>query len=930
MTKNKRHSLAVLALVAAMLLMTLSTALTSCRDDLAGDDNYSYTGIIPGQLSIASISTPEGSFIATSRSTHTRTNTEDEANPVAAGGDIGILPNTAIIGLVKEDQLKVEYSFTGSSGTFSTTYARKNDDRDDNWTLVNANGNTLKLRPNASNSSGESWENLYVKIQLTGTSPNPGTGSSIETDAACGMKYAATKNDTELKTALKSSSSVASRTYYDAMMATGSGNSTNSDDLLPGTLRIGSDPKATNATALGAITAHLAHAGALMRLKPADIHLTSLVHEGQLMKPNALTNIWASISTMKADGNSATDNFYVRFTKVEVSADEAGSGADNIYWQAIVPGKATVTGFVVQVTARAEGSHSDSSIYINLDLSNASSEALPDGKELTANLRYPLELSLKSTIMTMTFGANDGRPGWDNNEGEITDPNAYLKLLNPEAEGTEEDPYKYQVGTAQGLKDIADYINSRASSAYVPGTVKTKSNSDERGKWATHITLTQNIDLASLPRDNTGSNWTPLCDANGQSYNYYYTGIFDGGGYTISNLVIKRSGTIEQGFFRYIGATGVVKNLTLKGSVDGNNKTAGIASLNRGTIEGVTMNGTVKGRLQVGGIAGYNYGLITGCTTNGNVEYVAGAETYSGGITGMNDGGRVIECYNRAKVTGNYRTGGIAGQNQANSLIKGCKNEGTIDATNCAGGMTSFNYGIILACINSGTVNSTAENEKVYAGGMVGQNRANAVIVACYNKGYVNTHGALNRAAGITGWSDPGCYIWACYNIGELTAQLEKNIITDPLMPDHAEYHDRIYAIVGIDNAPNKKNGYDASGSNIKSCFWQWGHTSGSPTNRPQLSGIPYRADKDCYDFRVDDGPNVLVGWIDTGSSMDKPCYGMNTTIDEWNRTHAGNDPNNLNYCNYKYEINKYYDVEKGKLQSRYYSAPPLNLVKQK
>ena len=111
-------------------------------------------------------------------------------------------------------------------------------------------------------------------------------------------------------------------------------------------------------------------------------------------------------------------------------------------------------------------------------------------------------------------------------------------------------------------------------------------NADGLLAWAqskdvltTDCTLTANIDL-------TDQNWTPIGSYSNYGPNDGYTGIFDGGGHTISGLQISSTGN----------------NIGLFGRVNG------------GTVENLNLaNVSVSGYYYVGGVVGSNYATITGC-----------------------------------------------------------------------------------------------------------------------------------------------------------------------------------------------------------------------------------------------------------------------------------------------------------------------------
>ena len=142
----------------------------------------------------------------------------------------------------------------------------------------------------------------------------------------------------------------------------------------------------------------------------------------------------------------------------------------------------------------------------------------------------------------------------------------------------------------------------------------------------------------------------------------HFTGSYDGGGYSITDLNISTTAN-TQGLFGYIGSGGAVKNVALinvninsTGSYIG-----GIAAYNSGTIENCYVTGTVSGLGSVGGLAGYNVsgGEIKNCYTTCNA---AGSNIYVGGIAGYN-AGTVANCYATGQVTGTNNVGGIVGVN---------------------------------------------------------------------------------------------------------------------------------------------------------------------------------------------------------------------------------------------------------------------------
>ena len=150
--------------------------------------------------------------------------------------------------------------------------------------------------------------------------------------------------------------------------------------------------------------------------------------------------------------------------------------------------------------------------------------------------------------------------------------------------------------------------------------------------------------------DGDGSTWTgtvnnPTADSDDTYYNSgkgwipiggTYTAIFDGNGYTIDNLFVKRGNSESDrnsGFFREIGTGGIVRNLGLRNvALRSVGNAGGIASINRGTIQTSFVTGeTFAGN--TGLIVSNNHGTILHSYSRGIVR-AGGDGTTSGGIAG--------------------------------------------------------------------------------------------------------------------------------------------------------------------------------------------------------------------------------------------------------------------------------------------------------
>lgn len=169
-----------------------------------------------------------------------------------------------------------------------------------------------------------------------------------------------------------------------------------------------------------------------------------------------------------------------------------------------------------------------------------------------------------------------------------------------------------------------------------------------------------------------------------------FSGIFDGNGHSIQNVVINRPGGKFVGPFGFIGLQGQIRNLRLEGV-------------------------TVTGGGRVGGIVGQSYGMVTNCHVSGFV---------SGGMD---------------------RIGGLVGQNWTNGVIWDCSSSCTVSGiSNVVGGLVGLSHGII---VNSGATGPVTGNNVV--GGLVGSDDDG--ITNCFASGSVTSQGSQGSAGGLVG-----------------------------------------------------------------------------------------------------------------------------------------------------------------------------------
>lgn len=256
-----------------------------------------------------------------------------------------------------------------------------------------------------------------------------------------------------------------------------------------------------------------------------------------------------------------------------------------------------------------------------------------------------------------------------------------------------------------------------------------------------NITLNCDVDLADI-------DWTPI---GSKEDKIYFTGVFDGNNKTISGLNIA-SGDYVSLFGAIKDAT--IKNLTVKGSVNGENGAGIVARMESGTVENCKSYVTVESAGKSGGIVCLtNNG---GCTISGCENYgaVNGADAGTvGGVGGIvayaNPNTIISDCKNFGDIGSavDTRSGGIVGYgSKTGSSIINCVNSGKIIASQNAGGIVGITTEAwnITACTNNGVVSSA-----IYAGGIVGSVQ-NGKVESCKNTASVDGKTA-GGVVGVTG-----------------------------------------------------------------------------------------------------------------------------------------------------------------------------------
>ena len=224
--------------------------------------------------------------------------------------------------------------------------------------------------------------------------------------------------------------------------------------------------------------------------------------------------------------------------------------------------------------------------------------------------------------------------------------------------------------------------------------------------------LTQNLSFAE------DSDWSPIA---------LFSGIFEGNGYTISNLTIKKPNANYVGLFSSITSGAKINNIGLLDiDIQGDSRVGGLVGYNVGDITNSYATGSVtRTSNSVGGLVGENYGRITNSYATGSVAGTADV----GGLAGLNYGD-ITNSYATGSVTGTSNSvGGLVGYNDGD--ITNSYATGSVAGTgnSVVGGLVGYNDGDITNSYATGSVAGTGNS---VVGGLVGYNDAGGSVTNSY------------------------------------------------------------------------------------------------------------------------------------------------------------------------------------------------------
>ena len=245
-------------------------------------------------------------------------------------------------------------------------------------------------------------------------------------------------------------------------------------------------------------------------------------------------------------------------------------------------------------------------------------------------------------------------------------------------------------------------------------------------------------------------NWDPIDD---------FTAIFDGDGYTISNLNIATTET-NAGLFGNAGGSAEIKKVRLaEVSISGANQTGALVGsfAGRRISDSQILGGTVASEFNGGCLAGVLSASSAVVDSSANCAMSATNNATGEAIGGLvgNSSGDIQSSSATSSVSGTDRVGGLVGDSSGN--IQDSYATGDISGTNQVGGLVGDSSGSIQESYASGNVDGTEQ-----VGGLVGD--SDGRIEDSYASGNVS---AAEQVGGLVGFASGG-EISNSYAIGDV------------------------------------------------------------------------------------------------------------------------------------------------------------------
>ena len=226
--------------------------------------------------------------------------------------------------------------------------------------------------------------------------------------------------------------------------------------------------------------------------------------------------------------------------------------------------------------------------------------------------------------------------------------------------------------------------------------------------WDKEFLQTAHINLTAVTLGIIGNGSTP------------FVGVYDGGGFTISNLSHDPITIPDVGLFGVV--EGQIFNVHLidpvingTDTVHSDNYGALVGTLRLGSVRDCSVRGgSVTGDDKVGGLIGVvERFTVERCSAQTTVTGISQV----GGLVGRNENADVLESFFIGDVSGSSTVAGLVGAGVFSTIVN-CFTQGSVRSSGLAAGIIAANdTGAIIECYSACQVSSSASGQ---AGGLIG------------------------------------------------------------------------------------------------------------------------------------------------------------------------------------------------------------------
>ena len=306
-----------------------------------------------------------------------------------------------------------------------------------------------------------------------------------------------------------------------------------------------------------------------------------------------------------------------------------------------------------------------------------------------------------------SFTDNDGDGCRDAGEDDDDDNDGVMDVVDIDYDGDG----LIELATAAELDAVRYALNGRGRRLSEGAELNTSGCGGYGGITScSGYELVANINLATYANADGAKGWQPLGhDTNSSTpgcQGAAFEGIFEGNGWTISNLSINRPNEDCVGLFGHIAANSEIRNLTLRAE-------------------------TVMGRAGVGSLVGYGFRAQI-VSSSVVVAEVRGSEHSVGGLVGQGGGSsRVVRPFGLSivsssvvagEVSGNRSIGGLVGRGESARIDSSSVVAGKLEGLVNIGGLVG--YGSSARIISSSVAVVEVKGSEHSVGGLVGRGQS--------------------------------------------------------------------------------------------------------------------------------------------------------------------------------------------------------------